>query len=249
MNKHSEDIARKFSIKLQSCSSHEHLKKCLKEISSDTGIEIIAYINIGLSKSAYQTPVLIGSYDPIWTEHYFGHRFGRMDPVMQNAIHSHLPFFWGAPGTVVPARPEQEQFFREAADFGIHHGWTVPVHDAAGRVSTLSFCASGSFEAFGRIIATYETALHVIAVHFHASARANGTAPPCASSADVRLTNREVECLEWAAQGKSRTDTGQILGLSPRTIKFHLERAQRKLNVASTRQAVLKAALHGLIAM
>ena len=67
------------------------------------------------------------------------------------------------------------------------------------------------------------------------------------SQPKVTLTPRERLCLEWAAHGKSRTDIGLIIGLSPRTVKFHLENAQRKLNVSRTTQAVLLAVLHGLI--
>jgi DNA-binding response OmpR family regulator len=64
---------------------------------------------------------------------------------------------------------------------------------------------------------------------------------------DVDLRDREVETLTWAARGKTFWEIGQILGLSRRTVEFHLENARRKLGVATRTQALIKAATGHLI--
>jgi len=61
------------------------------------------------------------------------------------------------------------------------------------------------------------------------------------------LGKREVEALTWAARGKTSAEIAQILGLSKRTIDFHIENARGKLGVATRMQAVLKAATEQLI--
>jgi DNA-binding NarL/FixJ family response regulator len=63
----------------------------------------------------------------------------------------------------------------------------------------------------------------------------------------VGLGDREVETLTWAARGKTFWEIGQILGLSKRTVEFHLENARRKLGVATRTQALIKAATGHLI--
>jgi DNA-binding response OmpR family regulator len=63
----------------------------------------------------------------------------------------------------------------------------------------------------------------------------------------VDLRDREVEALTWAARGKTFWEIGQILGLSKRTVEFHLENARRKLGVATRTQALIKAATGHLI--
>jgi DNA-binding response OmpR family regulator len=63
----------------------------------------------------------------------------------------------------------------------------------------------------------------------------------------VGLRDREVETLTWAARGKTFGEIGQILGLSKRTVEFHLENARRKLGVATRTQALIKAATGHLI--
>jgi DNA-binding response OmpR family regulator len=63
----------------------------------------------------------------------------------------------------------------------------------------------------------------------------------------VDLGERELEALTWAARGKTFAEIGQILGVSRRTIEFHLDNARRKLGVPTRTQALIKAAMGQLI--
>lgn len=61
------------------------------------------------------------------------------------------------------------------------------------------------------------------------------------------LSRRQVECLSWAEKGKSARDTGQILGISQRTVEKHLEQAYEILGVRTRIQAVVQAREQGLL--
>jgi len=61
------------------------------------------------------------------------------------------------------------------------------------------------------------------------------------------LGKREVETLTWAARGKTSAEIAQILGLSKRTVDFHIDNARSKLGVATRIQAAIKAATAQLI--
>jgi DNA-binding NarL/FixJ family response regulator len=63
----------------------------------------------------------------------------------------------------------------------------------------------------------------------------------------IGLREREVETLTWAARGKTFAEIAEILGLSKRTVEFHLENARRRLGVATRTQALIKAAKGYLI--
>jgi DNA-binding response OmpR family regulator len=63
----------------------------------------------------------------------------------------------------------------------------------------------------------------------------------------VQLARREVETLTWAARGKSSSEIAQILGLSKRTVDFHIDNARSKLGVATRTQAAIKAVSGHLI--
>ena len=66
-------------------------------------------------------------------------------------------------------------------------------------------------------------------------------------SRQVALNERELECLTWSARGKTSPEIATILGLSKRTVNFHVENACRKLNVATRTEAVVKATAGRLI--
>ena len=63
----------------------------------------------------------------------------------------------------------------------------------------------------------------------------------------VQLNDREVETLTWVARGKTSAEIAQILGLTKRTVDFHLDNARTKLGAATRTQAVVKAATGRLI--
>jgi DNA-binding NarL/FixJ family response regulator len=66
-------------------------------------------------------------------------------------------------------------------------------------------------------------------------------------SRQVALSERELQCLTWSARGKTSPEIATILGLSKRTVNFHVENACRKLNVSTRTEAVVKATSGRLI--
>src|SRR5216684_4901464 len=79
------------------------------------------------------------------------------------------------------------------------------------------------------------------------TARLAGVARNELWSRQVDLNDREVEALTWVARGKTSAEIAQILGLSKRTIDFHIDNARAKLGAATRTEAVIKAADGGLI--
>lgn len=63
------------------------------------------------------------------------------------------------------------------------------------------------------------------------------------------LTAREVQCLRQAATGKTDNEIGADLGISSRTVRFHLDGAKGKLSSKSRVQAIAKALQEKIIAI
>ena len=61
------------------------------------------------------------------------------------------------------------------------------------------------------------------------------------------LSARELECLQWVSRGKSSSDIGVILSLSPRTVDSYLEKVCAKLRVRTRIEAVVAAVQIGLL--
>jgi len=56
----------------------------------------------------------------------------------------------------------------------------------------------------------------------------------------VLLTPREIEVLGALGKGMTNKETARLLGISPHTVKFHIESLFRKLGAASRAEAVAK---------
>lgn len=66
---------------------------------------------------------------------------------------------------------------------------------------------------------------------------------PSALVRALKLTQREAEVLHWVALGKTNSEVGGVLAMSPRTVNKHLEHIFQKLNV-ETRTAATTVALN-----
>jgi DNA-binding NarL/FixJ family response regulator len=63
----------------------------------------------------------------------------------------------------------------------------------------------------------------------------------------VMLNDREIEVLTWVARGKTSAEVADLVGLSKRTVDFHLDNARVKLGAATRTEAAIKAAMGKLI--
>lgn len=90
------------------------------------------------------------------------------------------------------------------------------------------------------------TEIRVLARYFHSHIlRLNGQD----ATQELILSARELDCLKWTAAGKTAWEASQILGISERTVRFHLNAAREKLKCATTTQAIAKAVSQQLIAL
>ena len=71
--------------------------------------------------------------------------------------------------------------------------------------------------------------------------------PPTQQPERPALTPRELEVLRWTMDGKTAWEVGAVLGISERTVVFHVNNASHKLGCINKQQAVLKALRLGLI--
>lgn len=123
--------------------------------------------------------------------------------------------------------------------FGMPRGAYFPTHDASGLRGAVSF--SGDRSAFG-IDEMMTLAFLSTCIYDRLAEMRSGDAD--ASSA---LTDREVDCLNWTAAGKTSVEIAEILKLSEHTVNHYLNRATKKLDTVNRTQAVAKALRLGII--
>jgi len=56
---------------------------------------------------------------------------------------------------------------------------------------------------------------------------------PKALRFESELSKREVECLTWISKGKTSSEVSQILGISERTVNFHVKNSMDKFDAVN----------------
>ena len=133
-------------------------------------------------------------------------------------------------------------FAREIERLGATQLLVHGVHDADGRAVTLfTFaCRSGSVGPRQAYLAQLlAPSLHSAWVRTQLAQRTQSGADNKASGQSV-LTVREQDILKWIYLGKSNFEIGAILKISPLTVKNHVQKILRKLNVVNRTQAIGK---------
>jgi DNA-binding CsgD family transcriptional regulator len=70
---------------------------------------------------------------------------------------------------------------------------------------------------------------------------------PAARGEAVEFTRREIQCLKWAAAGKTDNEIATIMAVAVPTVRFHLTNASRKLGVSGRSQTIRLATTLGYI--
>jgi len=74
---------------------------------------------------------------------------------------------------------------------------------------------------------------------------ANGDGTP--PHVPLELSERERDVLRWTAAGKTSSETGAIMGITARTVNYHMTSILFKLNAVNKTQAVVKAVMLDLL--
>ena len=124
----------------------------------------------------------------------------------------------------------------------------APIHLPFGQIAAASFLSPDpAVEDLSAIFDEHGETLALLARVFVAS-YVKITERRSARIAAVTLSKREVECLRWAAAGKTNDEIAIILGLKRTTIRFHIRGAAYKLDAVNRDQALFKAAQLGFLA-
>jgi LuxR family transcriptional activator of conjugal transfer of Ti plasmids len=235
-------IFQTFIDRLHGATETTGLREAMSGLADGFGLTKFAYL--GFPRPHPHDPVLISTYPVAWTDHYFSRRYHALDPVVLQSRESLAPFIWDGPLLATRSR-EQQIFFGEASEFGIECGFAVPIHDGQGGLALVSFACDEEPNVLRRRIGERRDILHLSSLYFHVHVRQKLEAVFAPDRPN--LSPREVACLQWIAKGKTMWDIGEILGISRRTIVFHLENAKRKLNAVTLAQAAAIALRYGLI--
>jgi len=174
----------------------------------------------------------------IWHQHYLDQGYADIDRTLETSEQSLLPVFWDVQQQLTVAKNKREARIREESiDFGIDKGISIPVHAPQNDLLVLVLhqrhgeCGLKNWQQdqYSWIAIALSYLHHLRRFLSHQS-----------GVSEQGLTKRERECLNFTAQGLRIEAIANRLGLTVRTINFHLQNANKKLGVTNKYLAILR---------
>lgn len=190
-------------------------------------------------------PVVCRNFPVGWKKHW--HEVNQADPYYRACFDTTLPIDWHELRCRNQLTAAERRTCHYMDDYGMPFGITVPIHMPDGAFAGLSavWRESGSENEWRGVSTRALDAIFLVAHHFHYTIHPRFHGPTRIDT--PHLTSRELECLEWAAVGKSSSEIGAIIGCSMETVRFHFKNIMRKLDSVNRAQALIKAIHFGLI--
>jgi DNA-binding CsgD family transcriptional regulator len=187
------------------------------------------------------------NYPDDWMSYYEANHYEKKDPVPKHCFTTCRPFTWDSLSRAGSLKPEQQRVMDEARTAGLLEGIAIPICGQNGELAGVGMASSS-----GGICPEINLLdkLRALAMQYHlVYTELEKDDPPARDTSieNVHLSEREKEILLWAAQGKSDSVIGDIIGVSHSTIRFHMKNIFRKLNANERTLATVKAIRHGLI--
>lgn len=229
----------KLQLLLESKAEKDFIQGIEKAIS-DLGFDYYAYgvrIANPISNPKFE---LRNNYPDKWVQQYKDKNYVAIDPTVKHGLASNKPMTWGEVHDASDA-----EFWEEAKSFGLNTGWgqsTWLSHCAVGMLtvarSEQDLCRKELLSKWPYLLWLNQMVQSGFQEHLY---------PELIPNIEIPLTPREIEAMKWCAEGKTSGEIGMILGVSERTMNFHISNAIKKLNVVNKTAAAIRALQLGLI--
>lgn len=233
-----EDLLSAFLI----VQDEYQLFEVVKSTASKLGFDYCAYGMQSPLSIAEPKTIMLNNYPQAWQQRYVEQQYVKVDPTVQHCMVSLKPLVWSSQYTHTQA---EKDFWEEARSYGLNVGWAQSSRDFIGTRGMLTLARSSDQLSEKEQKARY-TNMYWLTQTVHSSI-AKILNDVEFSQFNLYLTNREKEVLRWTAEGKTSAEIAQILGVSERTINFHLSNSMQKLNVNNKISAAIRAVMLGLL--
>ncbi|NDJ57586.1 LuxR family transcriptional regulator [Enterobacteriaceae bacterium 4M9] len=200
---------------------------------------LTTYAYLVLSKHNLSDVLMISNYPKAWQEQYLTNNFYQRDPVILSGLKRSSPFCWDENITF-----RLSEIFRLSKPYNIVNGVTFVLHDHLNHVAMLSLVTDSVVSQYEQLN-THSANLQMLLIDINEQTHRLLDTPPAFTSTGLlserdktAFTPREHEVLYWASMGKTYDSIAIILGITERTVKFHMANLVRKMGVSNARQAI-----------
>lgn len=175
---------------------------------------------------------VIGPHEEFARQYVKRHYF-RYSPVVRHMRNTRVPFRRSEVKYDPVSDPMAHRIMQESQEAGLAEAWVVPIHADTGLIGFVAADNERKAVAHDKM-----RQFHVMCLWAHSRAR---HLPRGDEAHRVRLTPREREVVSWLARGKTADEIARLLGLSPRTVEYHIANAGQKLNTKNRTHTVVEA--------
>ncbi len=220
----------------------DDVAEILKHVAREYGVSHIAHTYIAPNKSPEASLLsAVATYSREWQTRYFLKQYFTVDPVIEKGRTAILPYDWE---TFPTDDPVINEFFADSIRHNVgRNGISIPVRNRRNTCSIVSFNSDVKRSEWETFKKRNMIRLQHLAVLIDAAVRVDTKLP----RPQIQLSRREEQCLIWAARGKTHQEIGEILSLSPTSVRSHLDTARHKLHSINLTQAVGVAVATGTI--
>lgn len=188
--------------------------------------------------------VLASTLPTEFQEAYHSENMASVDPVFDLMASRYVPFTKTSISGEFSDAPHRQRISDLANDHELGEALMIPFNTAN--------CCRGVVLFTKESPATFAkrdlwTQTHVVALAAAVMTRAEELGFGALPSQDKSLSVREIDCLQLAALGRINSEIAQALGVTERTVRFHLGNAYQKLGTTRRSEAIVRAVQEGLI--
>lgn len=183
------------------------------------------------------------SYPENYLNHYLGSQYHMTDPVIAEYLDTLQPVNWDRSVAVDDKKIRYTDLI-DAEPLGMRGGWTYGTVPPDGGESSMFFIATEQSKADERERAVIK---YIIPFLSEAYVRIIKNTGNLLLKENVKITQSEVEILNWLKEGKTSWEISVILCKSERVVNFHINNIVKKLNAMNRTHAVVIALKENLI--
>ena len=231
---------QRFVSDVRDIATEAELTDAIAEVSLDLGFRYFAlthHVDLRTSGDA----IRLHNYPAGWAEWFEERSLGKSDPVHRASNLTSVGFAWSRLPEMLALSPADRHVLHAARKEGIGDGFTVPAHVPGEAHGSCSFACGTGEPFFGE----HQALLQLVgAFAFEAARRMRRSRH---QPLVVSLTDRQRECVMWAARGKSDWEIAHILGVKHDTVIEHMRHARDRYGVGKRTSLAIHALFDGTI--
>lgn len=192
--------------------------------------------------------VLAGHWPDEWTSVYIAKKYVLADPTIRYLNHAQGPFRWSEALAAFRADPSwrrMEQMMDDARSYGLIDGYIFPIHGRNGLLGNMSI--GGKAIDLSPVELSLFDAVAKKAFWKMIELRGETQSFEQPSGLDVKMTRRELEVLNYLADGMTSMEISKLLDISNHTVDWYMNSIQDKLGAKNRQHIVAIAFRAGLI--